>query len=72
MAKSLEIEKMRLDDAFDTAGKIVTTLRPDADEEVRVILIQTFLPPLLQLGTCKGIELLFPVYAINKAEDNQE
>lgn len=61
MAKRLEVEKMRIDYALEIAGKMVNTLRPDADEETKVLLMQTLLPDLLKLGTGKGLELALPV-----------
>ncbi len=72
MAKRLEVEKQRFDYALEIAEKMVSTMRPDADEEMRITLMQTLLPSLLLLGTGKGLELALPVPQARKAEDSQQ
>lgn len=61
IAKRLEIEKMRIDYVLEIAGNMVTILRPSADEETKVMLLQTLIPSLLQLGEGRGLELVLPV-----------
>lgn len=61
MAKRMEVEKMRIDYAFEIAGKMVDVLQPGSDEAVRIMLLQTLIPSLLQLGEGKGLELVLPI-----------
>lgn len=69
MAKRLEVEKTRIDYAFEIAGKMVNTLRPNADEETKLLLMQTLLPTLLQLGMGIGLELALPIAQSNKGNE---
>ena len=61
IARRLEVEKMRINYALEIAGNMVTILRPGANEETRVMLLQSLIPSLLQLGEGRGLELVLPV-----------
>ena len=64
--KLLEIEKQRLalrkedlsriEQALDTADKLVNMLQPEADAKTRASLLQTLLPSILQPGQSRSLE----------------
>ncbi len=60
MEQRLELQKKEIEYALEIAGKMVTMLRPDADQVTKAMLAQTLLPGLLQLGSGKGLNLALP------------
>jgi phage/plasmid primase-like uncharacterized protein len=60
LAKQLDLQKKAIEYALEIAARTVMVLRPDADEQVKAMLIQTLLPTLLQAGNVKGLELVLP------------
>ncbi len=56
----LEAQKKQIVDALEIASKAVDTVYPNADEEMRPVLIQTVMNNILQLQSIKGLELAPP------------
>jgi hypothetical protein len=62
-----EFHTMRVNHALKTAGEIVSLLRPDIDGPTEVMIVQTLLPDLLQLGDGKGLQL-----ALSPSQDSSK
>ena len=60
LEKQLDLQKKAIEYALEIAAQTVTVLRPDANEQVKAMLIQALLPTLLQAGNVKGLELVLP------------
>ncbi|HYX51209.1 MAG TPA: hypothetical protein VE843_15790, partial [Ktedonobacteraceae bacterium] len=60
IAQRLEMQKKQIEDALELAGKAVTTLYPEADAEMRPVLIQNILNNILQLQSGPRLELALP------------
>lgn len=60
VGQRLELQKKQIEDALELAGKAVTTLYPEADAEMRPVLIQNMLNNILQLQSGPKLELALP------------
>ena len=60
LEKRLDVQKKGIEYALEIATKTVTILQPNADEQIKAMLIQTLLPTILQLQNGKGLELVLP------------
>jgi uncharacterized protein YjbI with pentapeptide repeats len=61
LEKRLDVQKKGIMYAFEIAAQTVEVLQPDADEQTKVMLIQTLVPTVLQLQNGKGLELILPL-----------
>ncbi len=59
MEQRLESQKKQILDALELAGKAVDIVYPNADADMRPILIQTVMNNVLQLQSASGLQLLF-------------
>lgn len=55
-----ELHSMRIKFALETAERMVDLLHPGADQATKIMIVQTLLPDLLQLGTSRGLQLALP------------
>ncbi len=60
LEKQLDLQKKAIEYAFEIAAQAVTVVRPDANDQIKAMLIQTLLPTLLQGQNIKGLELVLP------------
>jgi hypothetical protein len=68
--KRLDLQKKAIEYALEDAAHTVAVLRPDADEQVKAMLIQTLLPTFLQGHNITGLELVPP--PAPKKDDQQK
>ncbi|MDQ2946549.1 MAG: pentapeptide repeat-containing protein [Acidobacteriota bacterium] len=60
LEKQLDLQKKAIEYALEVAARTVAVLRPDADEQVKTMLLQALLPTLLQANNVRGMELVLP------------
>ena len=67
----LEFQRKQIEDALELAGKAVDIVYPNADAEMRPMLIQSVLNNILQLRSATGLELILPKNKddVNSKED---
>ncbi len=67
--RRLEMQKKQFVDALELAGKAVDIVYPNADADMRPLLIQTVMNNILQLLSATGLDLIL-ILPENKDEDN--
>lgn len=56
----LELQMKQIEQALEFAGKAVDIVHPNADPEMRPVLIQTLVNSILQIDSVKGLQLALP------------
>ena len=60
LRETMELQKQGIEYALEIASKLVDTLYPNANAEIKGVMIQSLLPSILQLQNIKGLELPSP------------
>jgi hypothetical protein len=60
VGQRLEMQQKRIEDALELANKAVNLVYPNADVDMRPMLVQTLVNNVLQLQYVKGLELTLP------------
>lgn len=71
LRETMEVQKIGIEYALELADKAVDIVYPNADAEMRPVLIQTLVNNILQLETVKGLELILPMPKSDDAETKQ-
>jgi len=72
LEKQLDLQKKAIEYALEVAARAVAILQPDADDQIKAMLIQILLPTLLHGQTIKGLELVLPPTPRNEKHQQEQ